>query len=412
VSVVTTARILLLALVCPAAFCQFHTYVGQLSNDRVLLAWGTTQGPGNTIGRDSKSLGPAVVRVGDRTAEVKDHNWKEVDGLEPDTVYPYEVSVNGTRIGQGSFRTWAKKASRLVFFVVGDFGTGDSAQRRIADAMWEEFEKRSATPDPVRFVLTVGDNIYGSGPFGLRLRYTGDRDPDWEPKFFGPYARLLARIPFYPTLGNHDGNATESRGDLAAYLDNFFFPGGKAARYYSFSYGDGLAEFFGLDTTDNTDKGSPAPAWLADSAQFRWMRKAIPDSKATWKVPYFHHPLFTAGPEHGPALPALQHFLDVFASSGVKVIFSGHEHNFQVSEASEATRGIRQIVSGSGGELRSGNVLHQMRRAHIAGWAAAHQFLVVEIDGSTMRVTPVGAGPIQVLRPDRTRMPMPVVIER
>ena len=118
----------------------------------------------------------------------------------------------------------------------------------------------------------------------------------------------------------------------------------------------------------------------------------MPESKAPWKIPYFHHPPFNAGPGHGASYSVLRHWVDLFQRSGVKVVFTGHEHNFQFSDLSDATGHIHYIVSGAGGELRSGNVMPNMPRAHIEGWAAVRHFLVVEIDGQAMRITPIAAG--------------------
>jgi hypothetical protein len=90
----------------------------------------------------------------------------------------------------------------------------------------------------------------------------------------------------------------------------------------------------------------------------------------------------------------------------VKVVFTGHEHNYQFSELDESTGGVRYIISGAGGELRSGDVTAQMRRAHIAGWSATHHFLVVEIDGKSMRITPIGAdGKVIPAGPERRPLP-------
>src|SRR5262249_27651180 len=162
--------------------------------------------------------------------------------------------------GGGTVRTWPAHAEHLTFFVLGDYGNGSAAQRAIASAMWGEFEKRAQGDNPVRFVLTVGDNIYADVNAGYMILGSGAQDRDWERKFFQPYRDLLQQIPFLPSVGNHDGNASESRGDLAAYLDNFFFPGNRPARWYVFGYG-GLADFFALDSTDNSETGHPAPAF-------------------------------------------------------------------------------------------------------------------------------------------------------
>ncbi len=405
---VVSRRVLLLAAAClsQAAAQKFYTYIGNLGPDSALLAWGTADGP-NTIGRSSPSRGEATVRVNNQTLTSR-QNWIVVGNLKPDTEYPYQVALAGKTIGQGTFRTWAAKSTKLVFFVIGDYGTGNGAQYGIAKAMSSEFQKRNSSGNPVRFVLTTGDNIYGDLSnvlFGIR--HTGSDDADWAAKFFDPYQELLGHVPFYPTLGNHDGNETERHGDLRAYLDNFFFPGDRPARYYSFRYGD-LAEFFALDSTLNTESGGTRPAYLEDGPQFHWMREVVPASKLQWKIPYYHHPVFNAGPRHVASYRELEHWVKLFESAGVKVVFNGHEHNLQFSEANQQSGGVRYVTSGAGGELRAGNVQNRMARSNIAGWAPQNNFLVVEIDGKTMHITPLGFEQVVVRNPNGGVVPMPL----
>jgi len=390
-----------------AAAQAIHVYIGQVTPTSVLIAWGSTQGGGqNTIGRDSKPAGQAQVRIAGRTIPA-DHNWLEVTGLRPDTPYPYEVDLDGKRIGGSIVRTWPVRATRLTFFVIGDYGDGGAGQKGVAAAMAAEFYRREQAGGPVRFVLTVGDNIYASANLGYVLRGSGTDDRDWENKFFQPYQPLLDRIPFLPSPGNHDGNSTEKASDLNTYLDNFFFPGNRPARWYQFNFG-GLADFFSLDSTDNTTSGHPAPAYAPNGPQSQWLAQVMAESKAPWKIPYFHHPPFNAGPGHGASYAVLRHWVDLFQKSGVKAVFSGHEHNYQVSEASEITGGARYFISGAGGELRSGNVLANMPRAHIEGWAAVRHFLVVEIDGGAMRVTPMSNETIVVRNASGQPVPLSV----
>jgi hypothetical protein len=275
--------------------------------------------------------------------------------------------------------------------------------------MWREYQRREAAGDPVRFVLTVGDNIYADVNMFYIVSGSGDEDRHWDRKFFRPYKNLLGRIPFCPTLGNHDGNATENRGDLAVYLDNFFFPGNRPARWYTFSFG-GLADFFALDSTENSLAGRPSPAYLKDGEQFAWMEQAFAESRAPWKIPYFHHPPFNAGPGHGASLVALQHWVDLFRKSGVRVVFSGHEHNFQFSRRDEATQNMLFVVSGAGGELRTANIEANMPRSHIAGWSPQRHFLDVEIEGTTMKITPLSYDEVMVRDPEGNPVPLPITV--
>jgi hypothetical protein len=396
---------ILLATAGTAAPQKFYTYVGSVGTDHVLLAWGTAGGD-NTIGRSSRPHGKVTVRIGNQTVTVADRNWTIVSGLEPDTAYDYEVLLNGSRIGRARVRTWPQKSERLRFFVIGDFGTGDSHQRRVAGAMWKEFERLDGD-NPVRFVLTTGDNIYGQFTFTLRFKDTGNEDEDWAEKYFQPYESVIARVPFFATLGNHDGNETEARADLTTYLDNFFFPSPEPARYYRFSYG-GHVDFFALDTTTNSSEGPPRPAYLRDSDQHKWLAKNLSESRTPWKIPYMHHPPYNAGPRHPAVRNELAHFLDLFRSNGVRVVFSGHEHNFQFSTANGETGGIRYVITGAGGELRGGNVQSEMREAQVEGWAAELHFLSVEIEGREMRITPVFARPAEVVDAAGRRMQMPL----
>ncbi len=401
--------VLVVVVFCCSALAQtYYTYIGSTNSDSVLIAWGTTDGD-NTIGRSSPSKGEATVGIDGRTPTTH-QNWMVVGGLKPDTEYPYKVSLAGKQIDAGTVRTWPAASDRLVFFVIGDFGNGSHQQYAIADAMWKEFQRRSAAHDPVRFVLTLGDDIYGDlKTFIFGFRHTGDSDSDWATKFFQPYENLLKQIPFYPTLGNHDGNETEHRGDLTTYLDNFFFPGDKPARWYEFQYAN-LAHFFALDSTRNTESGSPRAAYSPEGPQFRWMRQVIPAANTPWKIAYYHHPVFNAGPRHAAAYQDLKHWVDLFAESGMQVVFNGHEHNFQFSKVNPRSGGVQFVTSGAGGELRKGDVRGSMDKANIEGWAAENNFLVVEIQGKTMHITPVGFEQIVVKNASGGEIPMPLVV--
>jgi tartrate-resistant acid phosphatase type 5 len=399
--------IVCLALPFCASAQKFYTYVGDTGPNHVLLAWGNTV-DNNTIGRSSPSHGKAVVRIGGQELTVTDRNYVIVRNLQPDTEYDYEVALAGRAIGKAKIRTWPLKSDKLRFFVIGDFGSGDSAQKRIAEAMWAEFQKDSGD-NPVRFVITTGDNVYGTLGFTLRFRDTGADDNDWGAKFFGPYEPIVARVPFYPSLGNHDGNETEARADLRTYLDNFFFPGNTPSRYYRFSYG-GLADFFGLDSTTSSEQGPPTPTYLENSDQHNWLKKNLGESQVPWKIPYFHHPPFNAGPRHPAVARELSHFLELFKQNGVRVVFTGHEHNFQFSLKNNQTGDIRYIVSGAGGELRGGDVRGAMAASNIEGWVAALHYLLVEIDGKEMRITPKSFNELKIVDRSGRRIEMPLRI--
>jgi hypothetical protein len=81
------------------------------------------------------------------------------------------------------------KAGSVKFAVIGDSGTGDQNQYRLAEKL---VGFRNAFP--YEFVLMMGDNSYG-----------GESAKDFEQRFEIPYKPLLdAGLKFYAALGNHD----------------------------------------------------------------------------------------------------------------------------------------------------------------------------------------------------------------
>lgn len=84
----------------PLAAQASYVYIGKITSESVLIAWGNTGGVGgrNTIGRDSVSMGRAEVKIGGRTLTAS-RNWIDLHGLAPDTTYPYELFVGRRRIG-------------------------------------------------------------------------------------------------------------------------------------------------------------------------------------------------------------------------------------------------------------------------------------------------------------------------
>ena len=132
-----------LLLAIPAQGQRFYTYLLDLGPDYVELAWGTADGA-NTIGRSSASHGPATIRVAGKTITSR-ANYVTVGALEPDHDYTYDITIGPTKVGAGQFRTWPAQSDKLVFFVIGDYGTGQEPQFSVAKAMWEEFQRRAQT---------------------------------------------------------------------------------------------------------------------------------------------------------------------------------------------------------------------------------------------------------------------------
>jgi 3',5'-cyclic AMP phosphodiesterase CpdA len=227
------------------------------------------------------------------------------------------------------------------FVVIGDNGTGESAQYEVAGRM--EAYRKVVGYD---FVTMMGDNIYG-----------GHKPKDFEQKFEIPYKPLLdAGVKFYACLGNHD--------DSNETLYKPFNMNGQ--RYYSFKKGD--VQFFVLDSN------------YMDSAQLDWIDRQLSSSSAKWKIAYFHHPLYSDGRFHGPDLDLRKQLMPLFEKYGLNVVLSGHDH---VYERFKPEEGIYFFLVGNSGQLRYRN-LRQGSGIMAAGFDTDCSFMIVEISGDKL----------------------------
>lgn len=242
----------------------------------------------------------------------------------------------------------APPAGTVRFAAFGDMGTGDEKQLAIARLLGEFQQQR-----PYDTVLMLGDNIYPDG-----------NPRDLPAKFERPYAELLQQgINFYAVLGNHDVR----KGRQAQINYQPFNMGGRA--YYSFVKGEGLVEFFGLDTTDY------------DEAQAQWFESALRESKAQWKIAFFHHPLYSSADAHGSDLKLRARIEPLLVKYGVAAAFSGHDHTY---ERTTPQQGVQYFVSGAGGKLRRGD-LDGMSPIMAAGHDENQSFMFVELNREQMK---------------------------
>jgi predicted phosphodiesterase len=211
--------------------------------------------------------------------------------------------------------TLPNRPDTLKFAVIGDSGTGSSAQYRVARQLWA-----SHASYPYEFVVMLGDNLYG-----------GNGDKDYKKKFEDPYKPVLdAKVKFYATLGNHD-NPNQR-------LYKLFNMNGE--RYYTFRPKPGV-RFFALDSN------------YMDRPQLAWLEKELAASGSDWKIAFFHHPIYSSGGKHGSDLELRQVLEPLFLKYGVDVVLAGHEHFY---ERIKPQKGIYYFISGGAAKLREGDV--------------------------------------------------------
>jgi predicted phosphodiesterase len=227
------------------------------------------------------------------------------------------------------------------FAVIGDSGTGDRAQYEVAQKM--EAYRRATNFD---FVIMLGDNIYGN-----------HSPQDFVSKFEQPYKTLLdAGVKFYASLGNHDDPNDER-------LYKPFNMGGE--RYYAFRKGE--VAFFALDSN------------YMEPKQVSWLDQNLKNSQGTWKICFFHHPLYNDGRHHGSDVDLRTQLLPLFQQYGVNAAFSGHEH---VYERIRPENSIYYFVLGNSGKLMTHDFHEGGER--VKGFDTDQSFMLVEIAGDKL----------------------------
>jgi len=111
--------------------------------------------------------------------------------------------------------------------------------------------------------------------------------------------------------------------------------------HYTVKKGDGLAEFFMIDST------------AFDMNQAGWLEGVLKESAAKWKIAVFHHPIYSSGEEHGSDLSLRSRIEPLLTRYGVNVVLSGHDHTY---ERVKPQQGVQYFVTGAGGKVRPGDV--------------------------------------------------------
>ena len=263
------------------------------------------------------------------------------------TAGPVQVQTTATPAAKLAL-TLPNRPDSMKFAVLGDFGNGQRVQYELGTQM-----KRVHDIFPFEFVITVGDNLYGS-----------ERPQDFRTKFELPYKEILAAgVKFYASLGNHDGR--EQR-----YYKLFNMDG---KLYYTFKAPKQDVRLFALETD------------YLDQTQIDWLEKELAGSKEVWKIPYFHHPPYSSGGRHGSNARIREVLEPLFVKYNVSVVMTGHDHFY---ERVKPQQGIVYFVVGAGGQLRRGDLRNNSPLTE-KGYDQDLSFLVVEIDGDEMHFNAV-----------------------
>jgi predicted phosphodiesterase len=293
--------------------------------------------------------------------KVKIHEVK-LEGLTPQTKYFYQVRSKcaGVEIKSGVFKfeTAVNDDSAYSFGVISDNQDRPWIFNQIAENIYAE------RPN---FVLDVGDVVsYGS------FKY------QWHERFFHPARNLMARVPVWVAIGNHEENADW-------FYKYVAYPAPE--NYYSFDYGN--AHFVMVDSNQDLAPGSEMYKFIDDD---------LSNTDAEWIFVAHHHPPYSSDEnDYGNTYkedstlgdPKVKQLVPLYEKYGVDIVWLGHVHTYErtwpiKNDKIDHANGVVYIRSGgSGGHIEDHA---QTRSWFTAKLRPEYNYIMVNIHQNKMTV--------------------------
>ncbi|HEU0034700.1 MAG TPA: metallophosphoesterase [Kofleriaceae bacterium] len=230
----------------------------------------------------------------------------------------YRVHAGASRSPRYVFHTLPTATSSVIRLgIYGDVRGGHATHRRLVEHMLAE---------GLDAVAVTGDMVLH-----------GSDDADWQ-RFFAITGELLATLPYYPALGNHDVGWDGADGTGKA--DQVFaLPQGPANRpdgayWYSRELADLHLVFLDSNAYDRPEQET----WLDGDLAAARKRKVRAILVFTHDGPYSRG-------YHGGSAIARERYVPILTKYKVDLLVSGHDHLYQRGDKA----GLHYVVSGGGG---------------------------------------------------------------
>ncbi|MBT3345567.1 MAG: hypothetical protein HOH74_12765 [Gemmatimonadetes bacterium] len=304
-----------------------------------------------------------VARAADR------HHIFTLDDLEPDTRYQYRLKGSGFDSDKREFRTLPEAPAAYRFITLGDV-------RSLPD-VWHKVSQRIHENEPeALFIVGTGD-----------YPADGSQYSQWKDQFFSPARDLLARVPMWPSIGNHERTRqfitippTAEQEEQSHYFSLFELPGNE--HWYRVDY-----QYVTLLIIDSNSQMQPG------YEQYEWLREQLRSPRERFTIAAFHHAPLTSGP-HGrrhedgtprewPIDQTWRFVMPLFEMYGVDLVLNGHDHLYERS----VKDGVTYVVTGGGGAplYKIDSVENPYQQVAVS----TNHYLTVDVSASRLEMTAI-----------------------
>lgn len=263
-----------------------------------VLEWGTTDALGTTA----------------KSPPGRRHRF-ELANLPANGDVFYRLTAGASKTPTQQLHTLPGPGGVVRIGVYGDVRGGHATHRKIVGQMQRE---------ALDMIAVTGDMVLH-----------GNDEADWQ-RFFAVTRELLAQVPYYPAVGNHDvgwGGATQNADDL------FALPAAPQGRPPgTFWYSRDIADVHLVFLDSNAYERPEQEAWLAADLTAARAANARAIIAITHDGPY-------ARGYHGGSAIARDRYVPILLKYKVDLLLSGHDHIYQRGDA----KGLRYVVTGGGG---------------------------------------------------------------
>ncbi|OGW44008.1 MAG: hypothetical protein A2Y66_01405 [Nitrospirae bacterium RBG_13_41_22] len=336
----------------------------------------------------------------------------ECTGLTPVTDYSFKVCVRDWDDTpwdsySGSFQTAPDGVtSHLGFYAYGDT-RGESKTNDVSSAIKKDYDNRKGA-----FVIHTGDVVFRGGHecHWDNQQVVCPWDEFWD---YDGVSTMLAHIPMFTTIGNHDFEPDSGDPDNAHFYYQYFkYPmygdrpsGSSDLGNFYYSFGWGPADFFSLTTYPMSGYCDYSYPVVEGTAQYNWFADSLEklQGDGRWKIVFFHGPPYDAGGSTGCSQEQVRQYLQpLFEKYGVDLVLAGHEHYYArkfVPPASDPHTLLHMVLGGGGATLEG---LNSPNDVDVSALKYHYAYFHIQGDQMTIEAIDLGGNKIDTIVLDKS----------